>query len=79
MNDAATTATSIQSRFCISDERTDGGSCGRGCTGGGVTNWKSTVTSPMTTLPRDRSGSSRCHSSPFFCALPWRSAGSATT
>ena len=56
MNDAATTATSIQSRFCISDERTDGGSCGRGCTGGGVTNWNSTVTSPMTTLPRDSIG-----------------------
>ena len=35
--------------------RTAAGSCGRGWIGGGTTNWKSIVVSPMTTLPRQLS------------------------
>ncbi|MCW5831606.1 MAG: hypothetical protein KIS78_04030 [Labilithrix sp.] len=31
---------------------TASGSCGRGWTGGGATNWKRKVVSPMTTFPR---------------------------
>ena len=31
---------------------TERGSWGRGCTGGGATNWKRNVVSPTTTLPR---------------------------
>ena len=54
----------------VSEPRTDGGSCGRGWTGGGSTNWKSSVRSPMTTLPRDLSDSRTWNHSPFLTALP---------
>ena len=42
----------LQSIWLARPPLTESGSCGRGCTGGGATNWKRNVVSPMTTLPR---------------------------
>ena len=42
----------FQSIWLARPPLTESGSCGRGCTGGGATNWKRNVVSPMTILPR---------------------------
>ena len=41
----------------VTRRRTESGSCGRGCGGGGRSSWNSTVVSPTVTLPRARSDS----------------------
>ncbi len=57
--------------------RTEAGSCGRGWGGGGVTNWKRTVTSPKVIFPRERSSSSMTQAGPclriFWLCLSWAS------
>ena len=42
----------LQSIWLATPPLTESGSCGRGCTGGGATNWKRNVISPMTIFPR---------------------------
>ena len=53
MKENITKAVNSQSMPAMKPPTTAAGSCGRGCTGGGTTNWKSSVVSPMTTLPRE--------------------------
>ncbi len=56
----------VQSMSLASPDRTETGSCGLGCTGGGATNWKRKVVSPTTTLPRASSLSGTW----YACRLP---------
>ncbi len=62
----------FQSIWLATPPLTDSGSCGRGCTGGGATNWKRNVVSPMTTLPRASSVSRIWYAGPTRFACPLR-------
>ena len=55
-----------QSTPVSADPRTEAGSCGRGCGGGGVTNWNRIVMSASEIFPRERSSSGRGQLVPFF-------------
>ena len=70
MNESATNVVKSQSMFLTNPPRADAGSCGRGVTGGATTNWKSTVVSPTTILPRDVSVSFTCQKWPALRAAP---------
>ena len=55
-----------QSTPVSAEPRTDAGSCGRGCGGGGVTNWNRIVMSASVIFPRARSSSGSTHEAPRF-------------
>src|SRR5215831_15467405 len=69
-NDTAAIVVKNQSTSEVIDPRTDAGSCGRGCGGGGVTNWNRIVMSASEIFPRDRSSSGSGQLAPFFWILP---------